>query len=361
MLVFLKLLLTFHFNLNQAYVVIFMLKNDCLTFDDVLIEPSFSTINSRKDVDLSTHIGNLNLNIPLLSANMDTVFSFDLAKALSKEGGCSVVHRFFSIEDNVSMCQKLIENNVQFIASIGLGTYERERAENLIQIGVKNLCIDVAHGAQQAVVDQYNSIIEKHKSNVEIIVGNFASGRSIQHFRELCMQEPVAIKVGIGGGSACLTRVQTGCGVPQLHALIDSIKHNPESNIISDGAHKTPGDVAKALAAGANSVMLGYIFATTTEAAGEIIDGKFKKYRGSASLESYKVQNKEAEWRTYEGDSFVVPIQGSVNEVVQNITGGLRSSFTYVGAHNLKEFHEKAHFLKVSHSTQKENNSHGKS
>lgn len=331
-----------------------------ITFDDVLIEPKFSLISSRKNVNTTTNLGSLKLDAPIMAANMDTIFSIDLAIALAKAGGCAVVHRFCSIEENVAICDKLQQANTPVIASIGISENEYNRAAALIESGVNYLCIDVAHGAQMAVVEHYNKIIKNFGSKIEVIVGNFATGQSIQRFRELCIKEPMAFKIGIGGGSACLTRVQTGCGVPQLSALLDCVKVNPNTNLISDGAHKTPGDIAKALAAGAKAVMLGFMFAGTEEAPGEVVDNKYKKYRGSASLESYKAQGKEAAWRTFEGDSFLVPLKGSVENVVQNITGGLRSALTYVGAADLSEFREHATLIKVSNSSFNENTSHGK-
>lgn len=331
-----------------------------ITFDDVLIEPKFSFVSSRKDVSINTTIGNLTLEVPVMSANMDTIFSIELAIALSKAGGCSVVHRFCSVEENVEICNRLSEANSTVIASIGITDNEYDRAEALINSGVNYLCIDVAHGAQMAVVEQYNKLIEKFGSNVDIIVGNFATGQSVQRFRELCIKEPMAFKIGIGGGSACLTRVQTGCGVPQLSAILDCAKTNPRSNLISDGAHRNPGDIAKAIAAGAKAVMLGFMFAGTDEAPGEVIDGKYKKYRGSASQESYEVQGKVASWRTFEGDSFTVPLKGPVEGVVQNISGGLRSALSYVGAKDLKEFSEYVNLIKISNLSYAENSSHGK-
>ncbi len=331
-----------------------------ITFDDVLIEPKFSVITSRKDVNISTTIGSLKLDMPIMAANMDTIFSVDLAVALAKSGGCAVVHRFCSIDENVEICKKLQAAGGPVIASIGISENEYQRAAALIESGINYLCIDVAHGAQMSVVEHYNKLIKNFGSKVEIIVGNFATGESIQRFREFCLQEPMAFKIGIGGGSACLTRVQTGCGVPQLSAILDCAKINPNTSLISDGAHRNPGDIAKALGAGAKAVMLGFMFAGTEESPGEIIDNKFKKYRGSASLESYKIQGKEAAWRTFEGDSFLVPLKGPVENVMQNIGGGLRSALTYVGASDLTEFREHATLIKVSNNSYNENSSHGK-
>ncbi len=330
-----------------------------ITFDDVLIKPKFSNITSRKDVSLSSTIGELILNLPVISANMDTVTNADVAIAMQKNNAIGALHRFSSIEKNIKAFNKVKSENSNAIISIGLGDYELKRAESLIEAGANILCIDVAHGAQMSVVNQYNNIASKHK-NIGIIVGNFATGESIKQFREYCVSEPMALKVGIGGGSACLTRVQTGCGIPQLSAVIDSINHNPNSNIISDGGKKYPGDIAKALAVGAKAVMLGSMLAGVEEGPGEIVNSHYKQYRGSASQESYEFQGKVAKWRTFEGDSFLVPYKGSITEVLQNIEGGLRSSLTYVGAKNLEEFKKNAELVEISISTIKENSAHGK-
>ncbi|MDR0483652.1 MAG: guanosine monophosphate reductase [Alphaproteobacteria bacterium] len=330
-----------------------------ITFDDVLIKPQFSRINSRRDVDLSTKIGELSLSLPIISANMDTVTNADMAIAMHKNGAIGALHRFSSIEKNSKAYKRVKAENADTIISIGLGDYEFERAETLINDGANILCIDVAHGAQIAVVEQYNKIASKHK-NVGIIVGNFATGDTVKQFRELCVREPMAFKVGIGGGSACLTRVQTGCGIPQLSAVIDCVKLNPTTAIISDGGKKNPGDIAKALSVGAVAVMLGSMLAGVDEGPGDIIDSLYKQYRGSASQESYEVQGKVAKWRTFEGDSFLVPYKGSIADVLQNIEGGLRSSFAYVGAKNITEFQAKADLIEISTSTIKENSAHGK-
>lgn len=330
-----------------------------ITFNDVLIKPNFSTIDSRKNVDIASQLGGLNMKLPVFSANMDTVTNPEVAIAMHNYGALGCLHRFSSIEKNLKAYKKVKKVNADAVVSMGLGDYELERATALVEAGAKIICIDVAHGAQQAVVEQYNKIAKQHK-NIDIIVGNFATGESVKQFHEKCVRTPLAFKIGIGGGSACLTRVQTACGVPQLSAILDVIKINPKLNIISDGGKKTPGDIIKALAAGAKAVMLGSMLAGTNEGPGDIISGNFKKYRGSASQESYEDQGKLAQWRTFEGDSFLVPYKGSVKSVLQNIEGGIRSAFAYVGAKDLNEFQKKAEFILISNASAVENIAHGK-
>lgn len=365
------------------------------TFDDVLIKPQFSEIQSRKDVDLSTKLLGLNLRLPIFSANMDTVTGIEMAHAMNKAGGMGVLHRFWSIEDNVKAFKETAA-----AVSVGLGPQELERAKALTDAGAIYFFIDVAHGATKQVVVQLANI-KMINVNAWVCVGNFASASSIGWFLEYChgaKVKPDAIKVGVGPGSACTTRIKTGIGVPQLSAVIECANEAGYIPIIADGGLKTPGDIAKALAAGASAVMVGGMIAGTDETPGEVffelarpwspelqalnkmtvtspygpmpihiempLDGgvlKFKKYRGSASKESYEAQGKDTAWRTAEGESFTVPCKGPVSNVLQDIKGGLRSSLTYVGAKNLTEFREKVVFVRVSPASIKENSAHGKS
>lgn len=349
--------------------------NEKFTFDDVLIEPSFNTVSSRKDVDLSTKIGNIDLKLPVISANMDTVTEVKMAQAMHKHGGIGCLHRFSSVDESVFMAGAL--HNTPFIASIGLSDVERMRAKRLYGIGVRNFCIDVAHGASVAVVIMMDWMYETFGKDVTLIVGNFASSKSLNEFLKYSKNRPSAIKVGVGPGSACTTRIKTGCGYPQLSAVQDMAELASENDIavIADGGMKTPGDIAKALAAGADAVMLGGMLAGTDETPGEVkgmpgeVDsygnlvvyqqGPHKIYKGSASKESYKEQGKMDSWRTAEGKQFTVSYKGPVSNVLQDIEGGLRSAFTYVGAKNLTEFWNNATFIKVSPSTKVENGAHG--
>lgn len=348
-----------------------------LSFDDVLIVPQFSTIKSRKDVDLSQYFCGVELNLPIISSNMDTVTSVKMADAMRDAGAIGALHRFMSIEDNVKTF--LETSSRQTIVSVGLGKQEIERAEALIYgAGANTILIDVAHGASMEVVNQVKQLREFLGDNFHLIVGNFATAQSIRDFNHhlgKAGDRVQAYKVGIGGGSACLTRVVTGCGVPTLASVIDCASVGVP--IIADGGMRTSGDIAKALAAGASTVMLGGMLAGTDESPGILVDRhktpvkyenfntdpsvpKFKKYRGSASTESYEVQGKVAQHRSYEGDSFLVPYKGPVSNVLQQIEGGLRSALSYVGASNLEEFKEYAELIQVTSAGVKENGSHGR-
>jgi IMP dehydrogenase len=339
--------------------------NELVTFDDVLIKPRFSEISSRQDVDLSTIIGQYcKLKLPLISANMDSVTNDKLAIELAKNGATACLPRFLSIDNNIKLLDRSKYEGVAPMVSVGLGPHELERAYALFHAGATTIVIDVAHGAQISVVEQVQKINEIVKDGADIIVGNFASADSIDDFKFILSKNIVAAwKVGIGPGSACTTRTKTGIGIPQLSAIQDCVRG--KNIVIADGGIKTPGDIAKALGAGAKAVMLGGMFAGVDEAPGDFWtvpgdDCLYKKYSGSASKESYEAQGKNAKWRTAEGESFLVRAKGPVSEILQDIEGGLRSSFTYVGAKNIEDFQAKVQFVRITGSSIKENGAHGK-
>lgn len=331
-----------------------------LSFDDVLLIPQFSGVKSRKDVDLSQKIMGTKLSIPIISSNMDTITGSHMASAMYTYGGIGALHRFMSIEDNV---KEYISGPSRTIVSIGLGKSELERAEALFKVGAVNFLIDVAHGASMEVVKQTLALRDIIGYINNITVGNFATSRSIKDFvYHLGSNAVDNWKVGIGGGSACLTRVVTGCGLPTFASVVDCASTGLP--IIADGGCKNSGDIAKALAAGASAVMLGGMLAGTDETPGDMIYDNTvpqgKKYRGSASTESYESQGKIASHRSYEGDSFIVPYKGPVKNVIEQISGGLRSALSYVGASNLTEFRERAEFAEITGAGISENGAHGK-
>lgn len=323
---------------------------ELLTLDDVLIVPKFSTISSRKDVDISS----LSYRLPIISANMDTISSSAMANAMHKAGGVGCLHRFMSIEENVKEFNKSILNTW---CSIGVTDYELERAHALVSAGCNTLVIDVAHGGQQSVVDQINRLADTPKfDNINLVVGSFATGDVIEEVKERCSNRGYvwAWGVGIGNGASCKTRIVTGCGYPLLSSIVSCSYGN---KLIVQGGVKESGDIAKALAAGAAMVMTGYMLAGTDETPGEILffengenTGYNKRYRGSASKESYESQGKVSSWRAPEGESLYVPYKGPAANVLQEIEGGIRSAFTYVNARDLKEFRENVVFQRVSRS-----------
>lgn len=352
--------------------------DESLTYSDVLIKPQFSFIESRNQVTLDHTFLNMNLGLPVISSNMDTVTGPKMAATLSKVGGVAALHRFQPIDKNVEQFYESIDlssnsidstnYNKKPIVSFGIGDLEYERAITLVEAGAETLLLDVAHGASINVVKQYDKVRSKVGSNVKIIVGNFDNNESLVSFlyHIKSKQNPDAIKVGVGNGGACITRIVTGCGGGMISALMSCSRSNIP--LIADGGVKSIGDIAKALAAGASSVMLGSMLASTDAAPGETVYGAEdgvshpvgKRYRGSASLESYKVQGKVAAHRTAEGEAMVLPYTGTTIDLLSSISAGLKSACAYVGAKNLKEFKDSAELVKVSLSTLGENGAHSK-
>lgn len=371
--------------------------NEGFTFDDVLLVPQFSKVASRADVNLDSTFCGLDIKLPVISANMRSVFNPGFHLEMAKRGALTSMHRFSSIEDSINdFHQSYLESKVMPFISVGIGKLEIERAEALVNAGATHLILDVAHGASLNAAKQVTELRKLLGKNVFIIVGNFANGSSIQDF--FYHEDRVdGVKVGIGPGAACQTRTVTGHGFPQLSAIQNVRSLFPNMPLIADGGVNQVGDIAKAIAAGANIVMAGKMFAstiesnaTTTREPGTVEDfdeydpGKilvpysseghfnwetemvrivepasytkvYKEYSGSASIESYKQQGKLATWRAPEGGTFKVRCSGSVHQVLNEIEGGLRSALSYSDAHTLKEFRENALFIKVTSSTVAEN------
>ena len=457
-----------------------------LTFDDVLLVPKFSDISSRSQTNLSTKLSrNISLNIPLISANMDTVTEAPMAVIMAREGGIGIIHRFLTIEEEVNQVLKvkrsgsvmienpytiqpeqtiqnafnlmnekgvsgllvtntdstlagiLTERDVLFESSnssklvmelmtkdvitahvgidmeqaklvlknnrieklplidennhvkglitsqdiadlekypdaskdkkgrplvgaaVGVKGDFMERTEALIEAGTDVLVVDIAHGHSENAINTVKNI-KKAFPDCELIAGNVATSKGTE---DLIKAGVDAVKVGVGSGSICITRVITGSGVPQLTAVLDCAKIGKKHNIpiISDGGTRTSGDATKALAAGASSIMVGSILGGTDESPGSTItkNGKrFKIYRGMASLGA-SIGRKSKETGTFdltedlndyvaEGVEAMVPYKGSVTDLIVQITGGIRSGLSYCGAHNIKQMHENAEFIKMS-------------
>ena len=336
------------------------------TFDDILIEPCFSTIRSRQDVDLSQYFLDRIITLPVMNANMDTVASIEMCKALSTAGAIGTLHRFCSIEKNVQVyLDTCTQGTPSPIVSVGVGIAEEERAKALIKAGATRVLIDIAHAASSVMVETYTNLASQF-SDVKFIVGNFGSADELTQFLVYVKPfKPDAVKVGIGGGSLCTTRIVTGCGVPTFSSVMECAAVAEDYNIklIADGGIRSTGDIVKALAAGADVVMLGAMFAGTDETPGSVIKdthGVFKEYRGSASLSSYITQEKVAKWRAPEGEATLVPYKGPVKNVLENINGGIRSACSYVGANDLAELRGKAKFIHVTSNAVIENGPHGK-
>ncbi|MEK6772354.1 MAG: IMP dehydrogenase [Bdellovibrionota bacterium] len=330
-----------------------------LTFDDVLIVPAKSDVRSRRDPSLSSQLTKTRrMDTPIISANMDTVTEADMAIAMNKLGGVGILHRFLSIEDQSFQVRKVKDSGAQIIAaSVGVNDDFKQRAQALVQAGVNLLTIDIAHGHSVQMVETIK-LLKDQFPQVELIVGNLATPEAV---RDLAEAGADALKVGIGPGSMCTTRIITGCGVPQLSAiaLCAEIAQTYGVPIIADGGIKTSGDVVKAFAAGASSVMLGSMLAGTIETPGEIKNGK-KHYRGMAS------KSAQVSWRggvpegmAPEGESTQVSVKGHVQDVLLEILGGIRSGMSYINATTIEDIREKAHFIEMSSNGAHESRAHG--
>jgi IMP dehydrogenase len=330
-----------------------------LSFDDVLMVPTRSEIKSRREPSLQTRLTKkITLEIPILSANMDTVTEVEMALAMAKLGGLGILHRFVSIEQQVQFVEKLKSHDVKNIAaSIGVNEDDRARTEKLVQAGVTLITIDIAHGHSQLMLDSIKFLKDKFPQ-VQIIAGNVATGEATLDLIEAGAD---AIKVGIGPGSMCTTRIITGCGVPQLTAIALCAEFARASNtpIIADGGLRTSGDIAKALAAGAQTVMLGGMLAGTMETPGEIKMGR-KQYRGMASKAAQESwRGGVPEGMAAEGESEQISVKGFVKDVVLEICGGLRSGMSYLNSNSILEMQANARFIEMSSSGVQESRAHG--
>jgi IMP dehydrogenase len=317
---------------------------ESVCFDDVLLVPQMSDIKSRTSVDLSVDLGSdTSLGIPFISAPMDTVTGHRMATAMAAVGGLGVIHRYNSIDEQVHLLQK---SHCNAAAAIGITGDFLERAFALIHADCKILCIDVAHGHHISVKSALETLRSKLGDTVSIMAGNVAT---LQGFNDLSDWGADIIRVGVGGGSICSTRLQTGHGVPTLQSVIDCAKSNRDALIIADGGIKNSGDMSKALAAGADLVMVGRLLAGTDEAPGDTVQVNGKKckvYRGMASPEAQVAWR--GEYRSNEGVSRTVPFKGSVEDILSELERGVRSALSYSGARNLQEFRAKACFIKQS-------------
>jgi IMP dehydrogenase len=335
-----------------------------LTFDDVLLVPNHSEINSRHVPSLASAMTkNFKTSLPLISANMDTITESKMAEAMASLGGMGIIHRFMSIEaqiTEVGLVKKFQAENklhTPLAASIGVKEEDRQRARLLVEAGVEILTIDIAHGDSIMMIEML-SFIKKAFPQIDVIAGNVATASAV---RKLVDYGADAIKVGIGPGSMCTTRIITGCGVPQLTAIATCAAEAKRYDVplIADGGLRTSGDIVKALCAGASSVMLGSMLSGCLETPGEMHNGE-KRYRGMASKEA------QVSWRgelpvgmAPEGVSTLIPCKGSVKDLVHEICGGIRSGMTYLNAHTLGEMAELTYFVEISNAGVKESGPHG--
>ena len=331
---------------------------ESLTFDDVLLIPKYSDI-LPSETDISVNLTKkISLKVPFLSSAMDTVTESQMAIAIAREGGVGIIHRNLDIQNQTKELIKVKKRKLFVGAAVGTSSEDIERAKSLIDNGCDLLVLDTAHGHSQKVLVTL-SRLKKIKSSIPICVGNIATGEAA---KKLYNEGADIIKVGIGPGSICTTRMVAGIGVPQISAIMDVKQSIKKKNIkiISDGGIKFSGDIAKALAAGADAIMMGSIFAGTDESPGKKfkINGKFyKNYRGmgsigamsSGSANRYFQKNfKNKSKFVPEGVEGRVEYKGNVSKIIYQLKGGLRSSMGYIGARNLSQIKKNAEFIKIT-------------
>jgi len=318
-----------------------------VSFDDVLLKPKYSSVTPSEDLDTSTRISKrVKLKIPIASSPMDTVTESEMAIALAELGGMGIIHRNMPIEKQAEEVRKVKEKKLTVGAA--LGVLDEKRLETLLKAEVDLLVIDVAHGHSENVI---KSLKLYKRSGVDVIAGNIVTPEAAE---DLISAEADGLRVGLGAGSICLTREICGVGAPQLQAIawVADVASKYGVPVIADGGVKKVADIIKAIAAGADCVMLGRMLAGTDEAPGEVIerDGvKWKKYRGMGSVEVVSKLDRYSKM-VPEGLSGYVPYKGSVREVVKLIVGGLKSGMGYVGASNIEELKRKSEFLKAAPS-----------
>ena len=334
------------------------------SFDDVLIVPKYNKVPSRKDVNFKTRVTkNHSIDIPILAANMDTICESEMAITLGRLGGLGVIHRFLTIREQAAQVKLVKDNNLLAAAAIGVKDYQ-ERSEALSQVGVDILVLDVAHGHSKRT-DTVLDFIKTNYPKIDVMVGNIATKDAAEHFIN---KGADGLKVGIGPGSMCITRIMAGAGVPQISAIMDAYEASQgRVPVCADGGLKYPGDLTKAIGAGADTIMSGSLFAGTLETPGNIIemDGKkFKEYRGMASYKATVKKmaldgQKVDEVVHVEGEMTLTPYAGEVSLVIKKLLGGLASGMTYVGAQNIEALKGKADFVEITSAGMKESIAHG--
>ena len=337
---------------------IYVEKEEALTYQDVLLVPQYSDIESRSEVDIGNRLSeDIVLSLPLISSPMDTVSEASMATAMDENGGVSVIHRYNTIEEQAAIVSS-ISDNALVGAAIGATGDFIERAGELVLSGADFLCIDVAHGHHAHVKKAITALRNKQWGGAHIMAGNVAT---LEGFNALASWGADSIRCNIGGGSICTTRVQTGHGVPGLHTIFDCARseYAGDVKVVADGGIRNAGDIVKALAAGADFVMAGSLFAGTDQSPGKLMktsQGSFKQYRGMASRDA------QMNWRgrssSPEGVSSMIPYKGDVNVILEELSGSIKSGFSYSGARTISELWSRAKFIRQTNAGQMESSAH---
>ena len=328
-----------------------------LGFKDVMIRPKRSTLSSRAQVSLDRKFTFLHSKyewegIPIMAANMDTVGTFEMAKELAKYKIFTAIHKHYSLEEWKNFIDSSSEEITDYIAvSTGTGVNDSKKLADIFSKSpqLKFICIDVANGYSEHFVEFVKKTRLQYPDKI-IMAGNVVTGEMVE---ELLLAGADIIKVGIGPGSVCTTRVKTGVGYPQLSAIIEcaDAAHGLGGQIVSDGGCKIPGDIAKAFGGGADFVMLGGMLAGHTESGGKTVEINGEKFKQFYGMSSETAMNKHvggvANYRASEGKTVQVPYRGAVENTVQDFLGSLRSTCTYVGANRLKELTKRTTFIRV--------------
>ena len=332
---------------------------EALTFDDVTLEPRYSEILPSEASTNAILSKNLSLKIPILSSAMDTVTESKMAIAIAKAGGIGVIHRNLNIKKQILEIKKVKSKDFLVGAAVGAGSNEIKRAIAILKEGVNLIVVDTAHGHTKKVAEIIKKIKNKKSNKTTLCAGNIATVEAAKFMIKLGVD---IIKVGIGPGSICTTRLVAGIGVPQLSAILEVKKatKNKKISIISDGGIKFSGDIAKALAAGADAVMIGSLFAGTNEAPGKLIKKKgqlYKKFRGMGSIGAMnkgsadryfqKIQKDRSKY-VPEGVEGLVKFKGNVENIIYKLIGGLKSSMGYLGSKKIANLRNKGKFVKIT-------------
>ena len=331
---------------------------ESLTFDDVTLVPQYSSILPHETITKTELSKNLKLNIPLLSSAMDTVTESKMAIAIAKSGGLGIIHKNLNPKKQALEVKKVKKNNMIVGAAVGTNEKDIDRVYKLLESKVDLIVVDTAHGHTKKVLTIIKKIKKISKNSI-ICAGNIATGKAAKFLADSGVD---VIKVGIGPGSICTTRLVTGIGVPQLSAVLDVKKalKNYKTKIISDGGIKFSGDISKAIAAGADAVMIGSLFAGTTESPGKIFKYKGKLYKnfrgmGSAGAMSagsadryFQKKNKNISKYVAEGVEGIVQFKGPLNKIIYQLVGGLKSSMGYMGSKTIKDLQKKSEFVKIT-------------
>ncbi len=340
-----------------------------LTYDDVLLVPQRSDIRSRSQVDLTSKLTlGVEMRLPVIAANMDTVCGWEMAATMAAVGAVGIIHRFLPIPAHAAEVRKAFEacEGGTIGAAIGTDHDMIERARSCADAGATVVVLDIAHGHAEHAIEGVKRLKDE-APNLRVIAGNIATAQAAI---DLARAGADAVKVGVGPGGVCTTRLVAGVGVPQLTAVADAVNSECGVPVIADGGIRTSGDIAKAMAVGADSVMIGSMFAGTKEAPGEVEQtekGLFKRVRGMASREAAELRAERAgeelgddyfEHRAAEGVEGLVPYRGSAVALVNELMAGLKSAMSYSNSANLHEFRERAILTRITGAGLHENHPH---